>query len=252
MENIRQDVIEGYKTIEYIEKNIYIVENIIDDELCEEIKNIIDVVPLDKINYTNGNNVKCYITEISKLLEKSDELYYPFSTNETEYKSILKNINNNTIYINELNGIDKKKIKNVFNKMNIVTENIQKIFKTLNDKLSINYNSGFIMRKIYGETRLHCDGPESGMNRKTALKYIDEKGLDKLNSHFIRTLSVVYALNDDFLGGEFNFPYHNVQIKLKKGSVICFPPYWTHPHSVSNIDDNKYRYTISTWFCKKY
>ena len=42
-----------------------------------------------------------------------------------------------------------------------------------------------------------------------------------------------------------------VNVKLKAGSLILFPPYWTHPHGVSEINEiengRKYRYTINCW-----
>jgi len=253
MDNIIEREIHGYNTIEYNEKSIYIIENILDDTLCNEIINIIDTSPLDKITHGHHQNVKCYKTEISELLKKSDELYYAFSSNETEYKNILTKINNKEcLYTNDLNGLTIDCIQDISNKMNIKIKIMTKIFEKLNDKLTFNYNSGFLLRKIYGETRLHSDGANSGMNRKTALKYINEKNMDKLNVQFIRNSSCIFSLNDDFSGGIFNFPYHNINIKLKKGSVICFPPFWTHPHEVSDLTDNKYRYTISTWFCEKY
>jgi hypothetical protein len=40
---------------------------------------------------------------------------------------------------------------------------------------------------------------------------------------------------------------YNISLKMKKGSVIIFPPYWTHLHEVSNLENNTYRYTINTW-----
>jgi len=90
------------------------------------------------------------------------------------------------------------------------------------------------LRKIFGKTNLHVDNP----------RYLTDK-------ENIRCLSVIIALNDNFEGGVFNFPYHKFSKKLKKGSVICFPPYWTHPHEVSSVENNKFRYTITTWMMEK-
>jgi len=253
MDNITEIDIEGYKIIEYKEKNIYIIENIFDNELCDKIINIIDIVKLKKTLYGPGENVKCYMTEIHSLLEENDELYYSFSTDEADYSNILKKINNKEyLYTNNLNGLEKDVVKELLNKINTKIEIIKNIFKKINNKITFDYNSGFLLRKIYGSTRCHSDGPESGMNRKTSLKYISDRNIDKLNDNFIRISSCIFALNDEYSGGVLNFPYHNVNVKLKKGSLICFPPYWTHPHEVSEATDNKYRYTLSTWFCEKY
>ena len=46
-----------------------------------------------------------------------------------------------------------------------------------------------------------------------------------------RYLAFLYYLNDDFTGGETEFPHHNKKIVPKKGSVMVFPPTWQYPHA---------------------
>ena len=60
-------------------------------------------------------------------------------------------------------------------------------------------------------------------------------------------MSIIICLNDDYEDGEFYFPIQDFRIKLKKGQIIAFPPYWTHQHMVSTPTNNTYRYTINTW-----
>jgi|TARA_R110000823_G_C15708441_1_gene477270 predicted 2-oxoglutarate/Fe(II)-dependent dioxygenase YbiX len=86
-------------------------------------------------------------------------------------------------------------------------------------------------RKIYGNTRIHVDGVSDGLGKT-----------DK------RTLSIILSLNDDYEGGEIVFPIQNREIKLKKGQIILFPPYWTHPHYTNDLKNNTFRYTINSWF----
>lgn len=89
------------------------------------------------------------------------------------------------------------------------------------------------LRKIFGETRLHSDNvyqPTRDGRREPT-----------------RVLSCVICLNDDYVGGELVFPCQNRKIKLKKGQVLLFPPYWTHPHCSEKLEDNTFRYTINTW-----
>lgn len=86
--------------------------------------------------------------------------------------------------------------------------------------LTIDSDTGFELRKIFGPTRLHVDGPN-------------------------RMFSVIVALNDDD-AAEIVFPLQRERIKLSKGDVLVFPPYWTHPHFVTN--PSRYRFTITTWF----
>ena len=88
-------------------------------------------------------------------------------------------------------------------------------------------------RKIYGATRRHVDG----------ISDVSTQG---------RAFSVIIALNDDYEGGEFEFPHQNVKVKLKAGEAIIFPPYWTHPHSTNDLIDGTSRYTINMWMCYKY
>jgi len=120
---------------------------------------------------------------------------------------------NNYIYYKYINSVFKKISKNIFG-----------------EKYKM---SGFTCRKIYGGTKLHQDGYQ----------------LCKINNdkYTIRKASVILMLNDDYSGGIFNFPDYNISLKLKKGSAILFPPYWTHKHEVSSVGKNNFRYTINTW-----
>ena len=90
---------------------------------------------------------------------------------------------------------------------------------------------GLSLRKIHGATRRHSDGV-----------YV----ADDTGAVFERKLSVIVGLNNDFEGGEFYFPLQDFRTQVKRGQAICFPPYYTHPHEVSE-PTNGYRYTINTW-----
>jgi len=95
-------------------------------------------------------------------------------------------------------------------------------------------DSGYNLRKIHGATRCHIDdifdGEQPSYTRSE-----------------LRQMSVIIAINGDYDGGEFYFPRQDVKLKLKKGQVILFPPYWTHPHKTGELLNNTYRYTINTW-----
>jgi predicted 2-oxoglutarate/Fe(II)-dependent dioxygenase YbiX len=116
----------------------------------------------------------------------------------------------------------------------------------VNKHIIFDYNTGFILRKIYGETRLHIDNISEIYDNVNFIKE-NKKGDYKM----IRNSSMVFTLNDDYEGGMFNFPYYDITVKLKKGSVIIFPPFWTHEHQVYKVENNTYRYTLSTWTCAK-
>jgi hypothetical protein len=98
------------------------------------------------------------------------------------------------------------------------------------------------LRKVFGETFLHKDG---------ACTDIVNHPFNNTVLKSVRILTLVGALNDDYGGGVYNFPKQKVNIKLEAGSIILFPPYWTHYHEVSKININptglKYRYIFSCW-----
>lgn len=48
------------------------------------------------------------------------------------------------------------------------------------------------------------------------------------NEKIVRKLSVSILLNDDFEGGEFEFKKENLNVTLKKGSILVFPSYLEH------------------------
>ena len=89
-------------------------------------------------------------------------------------------------------------------------------------------DTGFTLRKIFGGIKLHDDGVTGG--------FIDS----------LRSLSIIVVLNDDYDGGIFNFPNQELKLRVKKGEAILFPPYWTHPYSVSSVGEGQAQYTFNT------
>jgi len=79
-----------------------------------------------------------------------------------------------------------------------------------------------------------------------------EKGFS-LNKH-VDTLSSeanhiasVYYINDDYEGGEINFPDHSIKIKPKANSIVIFPGNENYLHEVLTILNGD-RYSSSMWF----
>lgn len=104
--------------------------------------------------------------------------------------------------------------------------------------ISIRSDSEYQYRRIEGATRLHIDDI-LGSDEFWKMPMISTEGF--------RALSVIIALNDDYEGGELCFPQQNIEIKLKKGQAIAFPPYWTHPHNTNELMNGTVRYTVNTW-----
>lgn len=133
------------------------------------------------------------------------------------------------------NNIDKeyfeKLDKELFNKVTLNTQKIMQIKKSL----KIEKDDGYKLRKIHGYTKTHTDG---------ILEFNEDK-------KYLRCLTMIIQLNNNFEGGIYDFPEQNVKIRLDKGDMIFFPPFWTHPHGVSALEKNTFRYTIHSWFfCK--
>ena len=61
-----------------------------------------------------------------------------------------------------------------------------------------------------------------------------------------RYMVVMIYLNDDFEGGETEFLYFNKRIEPKEGSLIIFPPGFTHTHR-GNPPIGGTKYIIGTW-----
>lgn len=161
--------------------------------------------------------------------------------NNEECDSIIKYINDsNNVNVKD-DGIVRAHLLHLYeNNLSDIKMNEQiyklcnKIFRSIMHKnpfININGDVFYHLRKIYKETSLHIDEV-----RSTLQNFIDNK---------TRTIALIINLNDDYEGGVFNFPKQNIQHRLKRGSAILFPPFWTHPHEVSNV--SSFRYTITTW-----
>jgi hypothetical protein len=60
-------------------------------------------------------------------------------------------------------------------------------------------------------------------------------------------IASVYYINDDYTGGEIDFPDHNLKIKPDANSLIIFPGNENYVHSVHEIIDND-RHSSAMWF----
>jgi Rps23 Pro-64 3,4-dihydroxylase Tpa1-like proline 4-hydroxylase len=60
-------------------------------------------------------------------------------------------------------------------------------------------------------------------------------------------LPTLVYLNDDYEGGELNFPTHGVTIKPKVGDLIIFPGNMHYAHEVKEVLSGV-RYTLPIWF----
>jgi hypothetical protein len=65
------------------------------------------------------------------------------------------------------------------------------------------------------------------------------------NRDIDRVLSIVLYLNDDYEGGELEFPF--MTHKPKRGDAILFPSTWLYPHRAAPVKSGT-KYSVVTWF----
>jgi len=71
--------------------------------------------------------------------------------------------------------------------------------------------------------------------------------IDDPNTSFGRVVSVSMVLNDDFIGGEFEFERFNVKIKPETGNIIVFISSSPYYHEVHPIVEGT-RYVALRWY----
>jgi len=61
-----------------------------------------------------------------------------------------------------------------------------------------------------------------------------------------RRVSTVYYLNENYTGGEINFPRFGITFKPKANQMIVFPSTYVYNHSVSPVIEGE-RYAVVSW-----
>jgi Rps23 Pro-64 3,4-dihydroxylase Tpa1-like proline 4-hydroxylase len=81
------------------------------------------------------------------------------------------------------------------------------------------------------------------------LKYKESGFLPAHSDHGIssRVLSALLYLNDDYEGGDINFPHAGVKIKPEAGSIIFFPSNFVYVHEVAAVTKGT-RYSLPNWY----
>jgi len=81
------------------------------------------------------------------------------------------------------------------------------------------------------------------------LKYgVGQKFTNHIDDHpdYHRRVSFVYYMNDDYSGGEINFPRFDISYKPLKNEMIVFPSTYVYNHSVNEVTDGT-RYAVVSW-----
>ena len=81
------------------------------------------------------------------------------------------------------------------------------------------------------------------------LKYgIGQKFIDHIDDcqEYHRRISTVYYINDDYVGGEIEFPRFKIFYKPKANELLVFPSTYVYNHSVNQVIQGT-RYSIVSW-----
>ncbi len=75
-----------------------------------------------------------------------------------------------------------------------------------------------------------------------------QKFTNHIDDHpkYHRRVSSVYYINDDYEGGEINFPRFGISYKPKANELIVFPSTYVYNHSVSEVTSGT-RYAVVSW-----
>ena len=83
----------------------------------------------------------------------------------------------------------------------------------------------------------------------SVLKYgVGQKFINHIDDHpdFHRRVSTLYYINDDYSGGELNFPRFSLSFKPKANQMIVLPSTYVYNHSVSPVTEGT-RYAVVSW-----
>ena len=180
----------------------------------------------DVFTATQCDEIVSYIEKNSALWGERDLGYASGNNVECKFLTLKELVKDSIPGAKKIDDLIFKRVGTVLN-----------AFRTIRPDFKGIHDAGYTLRRIHGGTKRHVDGVHS----KTG-------GFTKL----VRALSFIAVLNDDYDGGIFNFPVQNLKFKVKKGEVVLFPPYWTHPHSVSSVGEGQARYTINTWIMEDF
>ena len=151
------------------------------------------------------------------------------------YKEIINN--KGTPNFTQLN-INQKHPENI-QQLSIITKNVLELYK----KEFPDYTRWYPQRLFLEEFRIKKYHSRSH-DRFDIHVDVEDHASSK------RYLAFLYYLNDDFTGGETEFPHHNKKIVPKRGSVMVFPPTWQYPHAGLRVNKGV-KYIMST-YCHYY
>lgn len=207
----------------FLEKCIYINNNAICQQLCDDI---ITMFENQEVNKYEGETAG----GLNKNIKDTTDYVIPRANSKNE---------NNNYYIQKWSKIDKflddelhrnikEYIRILQNKINVVEENSDKIFKILSrDVLST--KEFMIQRYTKGKGRY---------------VYHNDSHID-WNEKKYRVITYIFYLNTVEEGGETEF-FNELRIKPEAGKLVLFPASWLWPHR-GMMPKSSNKYIITGW-----
>jgi hypothetical protein len=111
-----------------------------------------------------------------------------------------------------------------------------------------------ILNTVWWKNRGHClkylPGASLGLHNDNDTNYRTKDGQRYFTGRGVamgQTVNAIVYFNDDFDGGEFYFPYSNINIKPKPGDIVFFPANYLGTHGVAPVKEG-IRYTYLSQF----
>lgn len=112
-----------------------------------------------------------------------------------------------------------------------IIDSLEKVFRTAFSKCVEIYD---VDLRVFKREEVHLIKFEEGYSMN---EHADTAG----------DFAAIYYINDDYSGGEINFPDHKLKIKPKANSFITFPSNSDYWHEVLE-NTGKERYSSTLWF----
>lgn len=115
-------------------------------------------------------------------------------------------------------------------------DNLNNIFFEYFNPLELDYLASFGIATIWHD--------QWGVLKYGVGQYFTNHIDDHVDHH--RRVSTIYYLNENYTGGEINFPRFGITFKPKANQMIIFPSTYVYNHSVSPVIEGE-RYAVVSW-----
>lgn len=174
-----------------------------------------------------------YLSNVAKIGNSAENIIYIENVlSDQEHNLILNYAENTDKWVKQPWLISIVESQNLPNK---IIEPLNKIFELVHKKATDIYD---VKINNFPKSALHLVNFFEGF-------YLQHH-VDTLSAESNHIASVYY-INDDYSGGEINFPGHDLKIKPKANSIIIFPGNEDYVHEVCEIV-GKDRYSSAMWF----